>query len=247
VKDLQDYFYKKIEANKYFDRWISNEKKEYFLVCDKKLRKEKLNILKCINSNLKIKNKKVLEIGCFVGDLLFYLKKNFNCKVEGIEASKKACNLSNKIFKLKLENRIFLESKFFKLEKKNFKKFDLIICDDVLSWMDRKFILQTLSSIDYLLKEEGYLFLRDFCPKKNFSFKNHHYPNKHIYNFKQKNGHKEFFLLSGRYKLKYEKVFNSEKYQRVKVKFKQANIWSYSILQKQGSFTHPIKRFDGKK
>ena len=241
--NLQDHFYKKKEADNFFDRWIKNDKREFLNTCNKKIRKEKLNILKVIKSKINLKNKKVLEIGCFVGDLLFYLKKNYSCKVSGIDASKKACDLSKKIFKLKIENKIFVESNYFNISRKNFQKFDLIICDDVLSWMDRKSIIQALSSIDFLLKENGFLFFKDYCVKKNFCLQNHHYPKKEIYSFKQQDGHKKLYIWSGRYKLIYEKIFVTSKYQKVKIKDNQANTWSYSILQKQKTFTHPIKKF----
>jgi cyclopropane fatty-acyl-phospholipid synthase-like methyltransferase len=243
MKKLQDHFYKIKEADCFFYRWIANNKKEYLATSKKKLRKEKFNILKYLDSNIKLKNKHILEIGCFVGDLLFFFKKNYNCKVAGIDASKKACNFSKKYFNLKIENNIFLKSKYFKLNKKNFQIFDLIICDDVLSWMDRKNIIQTLSSIDFLLKENGYIFIKDYLVKKNFCFQNHHYPKKKIYSFKQEEGHKKLFLWSGRYKLIYEKVLVTNKFQKVKIKNNQANTWSYSIIQKQKNFTHPIKKF----
>jgi cyclopropane fatty-acyl-phospholipid synthase-like methyltransferase len=243
MKNLQDHFYKSKEADNFFNRWIINNKKEYLATCKKKIRKEKFNILKCLNSNIELKNKHILEIGCFVGDLLFFFKKNYSCKVVGIDASKKACNFSKKIFNLKIENKIFLNSKYFKLNKKNFQIFDIIICDDVLSWMDRKSIIQTLSSIDFLLKENGYIFIKDYLVKKNFCFQNHHYPKKRVYSFKQAEGHKKHFLWSGMYKLIYEKVFVTNKFQKVKIRDSHANTWSYSIIQKQKEFTHPIKKF----
>jgi cyclopropane fatty-acyl-phospholipid synthase-like methyltransferase len=246
MNNLQDHFYKKKEADEFFDRWVKNNNNEYYSTLDKKIRKEKLNILNCLKSNISLKKKNILEIGCFVGDLLFYLKKRFNCKVNGVDASKKACNLSKKIFDLKIENKIFIESKYFIINKENFQKFDLIICDDVLSWMDRKSIIQTLSAIDYLLKDGGYIFMKDYDVKKNFCFKNHHHPEKKIFSFKQKEGHKSFYIWTGNYKLIYEKLFITNKYQKVKIKDNQANTWSYSIIQKQKTFTHPIKKFTDK-
>ena len=246
MNNLQDHFYKKKEADEFFDRWVKNNNNEYYSTLDKKIRKEKLNILNCLKSNISLKKKNILEIGCFVGDLLFYLKKRFNCKVNGVDASKKACNLSKKIFDLKIENKIFIESKYFIINKENFQKFDLIICDDVLSWMDRKSIIQTLSAIDYLLKDGGYIFMKDYDVKKNFCFKNHHHPKKKIFSFKQKEGHKSFYIWTGNYKLIYEKLFITNKYQKVKIKDNQANTWSYSIIQKQKTFTHPIKKFTDK-
>jgi len=246
MKYSQDFFYKIKEADKFYDRWIINNKHEYFSTTNKNLRKEKLNILNFLKSKINLKKKTILEIGCFVGDLLFFLKKNYNCNVFGIDASKKACNFSKKYFNLKIENKIFIESQYFKIKKKNFEKFDIIICDDVLSWMSRKNIIQTLSSIDYILKENGYIFFKDYLVKKNFCFKNHHYPKEKIYSFKQEGGHKKIFLWSGRYKLIFEKILVSEEFQKVKIKDKKANTWSYSIIRKKKDFTHPIKNFSDK-
>ncbi len=112
--------------------------------------------------------------------------------------------------------------------------------------MDRKSIIQTLSAIDYLLKDGGYIFMKDYDVKKNFCFKNHHHPKKKIFSFKQKEGHKSFYIWTGNYKLIYEKLFITNKYQKVKIKDNQANTWSYSIIQKQKTFTHPIKKFTDK-
>ena len=118
MKNLQDFYYKKFESDNYFNRWKKNDNQEYIDATKGKLRKEKIKILNYLLSNLNIKNKEVLEIGCFVGDLLFFLKKNFNCNVKGVEASKKACNFSKKFFNLKIENKIFIESRFFFIKKK---------------------------------------------------------------------------------------------------------------------------------
>ncbi len=240
MKNLQDFYYKEFESDNYFDRWKKNDDKEYINVTKRKLRKEKVKILNYLLSNINLKNKDVLEIGCFVGDLLFYLKKNFKCNVKGVESSYKACKFSKKFFNLKIENKIFIESKFFFINKKNYKKFDLIICDDVLSWIDRDAIIPTLSSIDWLLKDDGYLFLRDFTPSKNFALKNHHYKKFKIYNFKQKNGHKSLLLKSGKYIQIKNKTYSSKRFNKKNINYKEANIWSDTILKKIKDFSHPI-------
>ena len=115
-----------------------------------------------------------------------------------------------------IENNTFDKSKKSQLNKKNFEKFDLIIVDDVLSWIDRALILKTITSIDWLLKNNGHIFLRDFAPKKSFAVKNHHWKNKKIFNFKQSFGHKSFFLNSGKYYSIYSKTYSTAKYQKVK-------------------------------
>ena len=56
---------------------------------------------------------------------------------------KKACKIAKKYFSLKLENKTLLKSKFFNFSKNTFQKMDIIIFDDVLSWIDRDVILPT--------------------------------------------------------------------------------------------------------
>lgn len=167
----QDDFYLKKEANAFFDRWITSEGKKY----DGKLRESKKLILTQLEENISLSNKKVLEVGCFVGDLLAYLKKDYSCKVYGIEPSSKASNLCKKTFKLEnIENTIFTKSKFFNLNNKFKNNFDLIILEDVLSWMPRESIIQVFAIIDWLLKTNGAIFFRDYSPNFSFAYENHH-------------------------------------------------------------------------
>ena len=86
------------------------------------------------------------------------------------------------------------------------------------------------------------IYFRDFSPKTNFAVKNHHYPKKKIYNFKNKDGHSNFFLQSGKYiKIKnYVRIDKS--YQTIISKNKDTLIWSDCILKKIKNFTHPIKK-----
>ena len=70
----QDNFYLKIEANKFFERNFLKEKKNFIKVDNFKLRKSKNEILQILKKNVSLK-KNVLEIGCFISDLLNVLKK----------------------------------------------------------------------------------------------------------------------------------------------------------------------------
>lgn len=230
----QDNFYLKKESNSFFLRW---QKSENF---NGKLRKSKEEIKTILVKKLNLKEKKILEIGCFIGDLLFDLKSKYGSKVSGIEPSSLACKFAKKKFNLKLENNTFLKSKYFVNNRSNFQKFDLIICDDILSWVSRDLILSTLGSIDWLLKPNGYLFLRDFSPSYRFAIKNHHWKNEQIFNFKQKNGHKSFFIETGKYDEVFYKKIVSSKYQTIKSSNKETLIWSDTLLKKINKFTHPI-------
>ena len=235
----QDNFYSKIEANSYFKRWKQGNKKAYN-DAKRKLRPSKLEILENLNKNYSLKKKKVLEVGCFIGDLLSVLRAKYKCTVLGIEPSSLACKFGKQYFNLNIENSTFLNSKFFSLNMRNLNKFDVIIFDDILSWVDRSAILPTLGVMDWLLKPNGIIYLRDFSPPTAFALKNYHWKKDKIYNFKQKLGHKKNLLDSG----KYIEIFNqtrlTSQYQKIKIKNEISLIWSDSILKKIDGFTHPI-------
>lgn len=237
IKIYQDNFYFKKESDFFFKRQSPNLPKK------QEVRKNKIEILEFILNYIKIKKKsEILEVGCFIGDLLFLLKKKYNANVYGVEPSKYACNFSKKYFNLNLENKTFLNSKYFSCSKKNYQKFDLIIIDDVLSWIDRDIILGVIGSLDWCLKRGGHIFLRDFSPKYSFAVKNHHWKLEKIFNFKVKNGHKTFFINSGKYDVVKSKVYYSEKFNKKKSKNKQSSTWNDVILKKTNSFTYKIDK-----
>jgi 2-polyprenyl-3-methyl-5-hydroxy-6-metoxy-1,4-benzoquinol methylase len=237
----QDRFYRITEANSFYNRW-KNQKKE-FNNSKKIIRPYKKKILKILERNIDIRKKKILEIGCFISDLLNVLKKEYGCKVYGIEPSSLACSFARKYYKLNIENSTLLTSKLFNLNIQNKGKFDVIICDDILSWVDRSYILPCLGTIDWMLKVGGCIFIRDFSPPVNFAFPNHHWKNKKIFNFKQKNGHVEFFLHSGKYSKVFYKKYISTNNQKILIKNKLGNTWSDAVIKKVKDFTHPIKKF----
>ena len=235
----QDDFYLKKESNAFFDRWYVSEGRNY----DGKLRESKKLILSQLEENISLSNIKVLEVGCFVGDLLADLKKNYSCKVFGIEPSSKAYNLCKKIFNLKnIENTIFTKSKFFNLNNKFKNNFDLIILEDVLSWMPRESIIQVFAIIDWLLKNNGAIFLRDYSPNFSFAYENHHQKNNNIFSFKQSNGHRNFFLQTGMYYEKYTKITNLN-LQKIKTFRPDSSIWADSIIIKSSKPLHPVLEF----
>jgi len=232
----QDNFYLKKESNAFFKRWQKNNlNNDPF-----KIRNKKKEIYNFLSKNIDLKGKKVLEIGCFISDLLFFLKKEKKCKIYGIESSSLACKYAKKNYKINIENNTFFKSSKFLMTKKNYQSFDIIICDDVLSWFSRDIILPSLASIDWLLKDNGFIFFRDFSPNYNFAVINHHWKKNKIYNFKNKFGHKTFFLNTGKYKEIKNFVRIDRSYQTVISKNKQSLIWSDCILKKNKRFTFPI-------
>ena len=237
----QDNFYFKIEANKFFKRNFLKEMEKVINIDNFKLRKSKNEILEILKKNVSLKNKNILEIGCFISDLLNILKKKYNCNVSGVEPSNLACKFAKREFDLNIENKTFLKSKYMSSKKKYKEKFDIIICDDVLSWFDREIIIECIASIDYLLKYDGYIFFRDFSPPQNIAVKNHHYKNKNIYNYKVTGGHKNFFLMSGKYKTIFSKKFKTNKYQVKKSKSNITNIWNHDLIKKTKKVHYIIK------
>tara|TARA_Y100001935_G_C17247464_1_gene479134 strand:- start:296 stop:1024 length:729 start_codon:yes stop_codon:yes gene_type:complete len=228
----QDIFYLKIEANKYFERNIAKAEKDITKKNNLIIRPSKKEIYKILNKNIKLKNKRILEIGSFISDLLFFLKKKHTCKVYGIEPSSLACQFAREKYNLFIENKTFYKSKFFSSNSNIKNKFDVIICDDILSWVDRSLILETVSKIDSLLKENGFIFFRDFSPNRNIAVRNHHHKGKNIFNYKVEDGHKSFFLLSGKYKKIYSRKFTTNKFQINRSRSKETNVWCHDLLKK---------------
>ena len=231
----QDNFYLEKESNAFFDRWYKSTKGEI----SNELRKEKKEILDMLKSSTNLENTRVLEIGCFIGDLLSYLNKIEKCEVHGVESSSKACNYAKEKFGIEIENTTFLHSKWFKLDQTNFQKFDLIICEDVLSWVSRDVILSTLGVLDWMLKPGGSIYIRDFSPTFPFAYENHHWPGQQIYNYKQSGGHRQFFLQTGKYLEVRSFVRTDSQYQQVKTDRPDSMTWSDTVLTKIESSLHP--------
>lgn len=232
----QDEFYFRKEANDFFDRWFFSIGKEY----SGTLRESKQSILSILVENVSLERLRVLEVGCFVGDLLFELQNKYSCDVYGIETSSKACEKCSELFGISLENSSFISSSVFQLHQSNRSSFDLIIFDDVLSWMGRNSILQVFGVTDWLLKEEGSIFIRDFSPNFSFAYENHHQKGYDIYNFKQANGHRKFFTESGIYYERYLRVYNDSSLQKVLTSRPDSMTWADSILTKNKKHLFPI-------
>ena len=237
----QEKVYLDLEANAFFLRNINK-----IDLRNKGIRSSKEDILSNILSYVgpSINGLDVLEVGCFIGDLLGKLKNDFQCKVVGIEPSSLACQYSLKEFGLHLVNNTYDRTDYFSLRQSNRHAFDIIVVDDVLSWMSREIILPVLASLDWLLKPGGIIYIRDFCPPVDFAFPNHHQPDSDVYNYKVSGGHKKFFICTGHYLIAQEYIRSSQEFQVVTTSRPDSSIWSDAILLKTKDPLHPRLKMD---
>jgi len=200
-KSKQDEYYLDSEGDDFFKRNFANKE-----IPDLRLNK------KVIYDEIKesgISYKKVLEFGGNCGNLLYNMKQNNDAtECFNVEASKDAVEFGKKNFQ---DSVNFVHGTIANNDISNNKKFenyfDLIIIDDVLDWVSRETIFQSVTNIDNLLKDDGFVFIRDFYPDKNTKNQNHHVKDGFVYNFKVKNSHAGIFLASGIYQVEWQKIF----------------------------------------
>ena len=232
----QDLVYSEQEADDFYSRVVSTINIE-----NGKIRDSKKLILDNIISSIgeSLHKSTVLEIGCFIGDLLSELKRGFNCEVVGIEPSSLACKFAEDNFGLEIINKIFSHTSYFGCSLDRHQTFDLIVLDDVLSWMPRETILSSLASLDWLLKPGGHIYIRDFCPSMNFAYENHHQAGKNVFNYKVSGGHKKFFLNTGMYYVIDEHTRITSGFQKAKTFRPDSMIWSDVVMVKSNQPLQP--------
>lgn len=200
-KSSQDNYYLSTEGDDFFSR-------NYEGKIQTGLRKNKKPILDFIVDS-KIKFDSVLEFGCCYADLLSELKTIGMAKeVVGVEASQKAVKTAEELYAkngVKVFHGTIADNEVMNPE--NAGKFDLIIIDDVFGWVSRETVFHSVANIDYLLKDGGYIFIRDFYPNKRIKNRNHHISDEDVFNFKVNGSHAQMFLSSGTYEIESQKVF----------------------------------------
>lgn len=241
MSQYQNRVYEAYEADQFFER-CQEELSNLHLPGDLRESKRDLYNLICKHVVLAPASS-VLEIGCFVGDLLASLNKNYSCSVFGVEPSHKAVQFASEKFGIKIQKCSFQSSTYFNNFSDYESCFDLIIAEDVLSWMPRNSLLLSLGIIDHILKPGGFLLLRDFAPPFSFAYQNHHVKQEKVYNFKQGNGHKSFFLNSGMYITIQDNITNTLDFQKITTSRMDSSIWNLCIMQKLSSPLHPVLDF----
>lgn len=226
----QDDFYQNVESEAWFKRnhltYDASKAREGFL-----LRKNKQSIYNLLLGKLELKDLSTLEIGCSVGDLLFVLREKHKCHIKGIEPSGSAVQTARDVFGLEVEESTFLKSSLFTLNSSSMASFNLIILDDVIGWMDPKVLLSSLGALDWLLAENGHIFVRELYSPHAIRVKNHHYPKEQVFTYRYPGGVTKSFVDSGCYRSVVENLYEDRGLQ--KVQSSQTNaLWKDSMLQK---------------
>jgi len=140
-------FEKDFENLKANDINIRKSQSKYYWATDIPIKKHKLITFQ------KIKNKKMLEIGCSSGyDAISYTKySSFYC---GIDISDQAIK---KALKLNLKNSEFLCGDGHKIPKKD-EEFDCVVVSSLLHHLD---LVLSFKEINRVLKSDGYLIFRE--------------------------------------------------------------------------------------
>ena len=58
-----------------------------------------------------------------------------------------------------------------------------------------------------MVKDGGYIFIRDFFPDRRIKNRNHHVKNTDIFNFKVPGSHASLFIASGMYETIFQKIY----------------------------------------
>jgi len=153
-----------------------------------------------------------LDIGCAYGGTINNLMKIFvNTKFYGIDPGEESIKIAKNLIN---SDRVNLVNGYSHNLPYQDNKFDMIIITNVLQWIPRKYLIQTLSEMDRVLKDNGVIFLMDFLPNRPICSKSKH--NDNIYIFK--NDYSSFFSTFPWYKEVYRefsKIEEGEDQQRV--------------------------------
>ena len=197
----QDNYYRDKEGNDFFIRNYAEKDVP-------QLRKNKIAILEHLDT-AGITYTNVLEFGCCYGDLLAELaRRDGTEKTWGVEASRKAVEFGRELYSeagFRIIQGTIANNELMDSAHKD--GFDLIIIDDVFGWVSRETILQSVANIDYLLRDGGFVFIRDFYPNKRVKNRNHHIEDALVYNFKVLGSHSRIFESTGTYVVDSSKIY----------------------------------------
>ena len=153
-------------------------------------------------TNLNIeKINSIIECGCSTGYRLSKLKEVFpTCRMVGFDISNDAIEYGKREYgNIELYTRKISE-------RLDIGKFDLLICNFVLHWVDRDKLAQIIANLDGMVENGGNIVLGDFSPNYNHKNRYKHLPETEIYTYKQDYG--KIFESLGTYKCTHKSVFD---------------------------------------
>lgn len=123
----------------------------------------------------------VLDIGCFTGFHLEWLREAFGCACFGIEPSSKAIAYGQSKYP-QLNLRVGFAHD---LDSFDDASFDVVMIRGTMCLVGREVLLRTVQQIDRVLKEGGRLVIEDFAPMSVVRTQWKHLPGKEVYCYKQ--------------------------------------------------------------
>ncbi|MGA2418073.1 MAG: class I SAM-dependent methyltransferase [Candidatus Staskawiczbacteria bacterium] len=207
----QDKIFNSFEGDKWFDR----NKGHLSLKDDMAL---------LLIEMYKLKPKRVLEIGACNGYRLSEINKRYNSKVFAVEPSIEAIKDGKK--KWPFIN--FERAAIAEMQQK--EQFDLVIVNSVLHWVDRKNLLESVSKIDRVTKNNGLLILGDFQTPIAIKRKYKHIEDLEVFTYKL--NYKNIFLATGFYK-EVAALSRDHDTKFLTTKTKLENFFSVSLLKKE--------------
>lgn len=197
----QDEEYLKREGDDFFNRNFAGKELP-------ELRSNKVVILDEIGQS-RIAFKRVLEYGCNYGDILArFLDLGMAEECVGVEASAAAVEFGRSRYGGKVDLRQgTIADNPVNAEEGNAGRFDLIIVDDVFSWVSRETLLQSMANIDSVLADGGHIFIRDFWPDRRVKNQNHHVKDGSVFNYKLPGSHAQILIAMGCYEIQWQKIW----------------------------------------
>jgi SAM-dependent methyltransferase len=144
----------------------------------------------------------VLEIGASNGYRLQTLHTTYGCAATAVEPSLAAINDG----RARYPAIRFVQGVANDIPLAATERFDLVIVNFVLHWIDRTTLLRSVAEIDRLVQDGGYLIIGDFYPAAPERVPYHHLPQAGIWTYKQ--DYPQLFLASNLYALVAQHAFH---------------------------------------
>lgn len=211
MKDFQKDIFKSTEGDNWFDRNKKNQ--------------EVYDVYKLLTKYFD-KDSRVLEIGSSGGKNLNYFENKLGCKCYGIDPSTKAIAQGKKKYpNLHLFIGTSDELPF------NDEFFDCVILGFCLCLVDRKLLSRTVSEVDRVLKDKGFLAIIDFDPNIPIKKDYKHYDGLKTFKY----DYSSMFLSFPQYTLVEKNSFSHNSLAEKNLSFQNYNLFNENIDERVSS------------